>query len=539
MIKRYVTRNRSYKVITCFLTILLLFGLVMPIHNIVMATETDTVEGAIEDPLLTDAEGGTGTTDLGDGANEEEQGDTTSGLTEQTSIEDTNADSVVFPMVTKMPGPENYKVTGNSLEEDLKESPASDETEIEVSEERGTENALALMNDAPLAVTPEDPNYIVVEKNFIGISADQIPASFQITVSPSTGDAYTLNKGKTDSKETDTDGKITWRWKITGVGAGTYAVSEANETVQNYNVTKSGEGTVQVIAADFAVDVPYHETKCSQKNWPVKIDGDDNFLFAATLTDQSIVVISKTSLSASQRATVSSKVLTINGPWKEPVYFYSVDQQDKNGFEVPGGAVIKYDSQKGEIYFDRTSYWQHVAILKYSISEANNPEIALTNSYERAVTDVTVTKTVAGSIGDYEQNFDFTVTVKTGDTDETFKLGETKYTGSASFTLKHKESITLKDVPIGATVAVSETDYSMSRYSTSYMIDVGSQSTGNTAIIQNVEENGHSVVFTNNKDVIPDTGVLLDSLPYILILGVVVASAAIMIVRKRRINTED
>ena len=47
------------------------------------------------------------------------------------------------------------------------------------------------------------------------------------------------------------------------------------------------------------------------------------------------------------------------------------------------------------------------------------------------------------------------------------------------------------------------------------------------------------VTFANNKEATPDTGVLLDSLPYVVILAVVVLGAALVIVRRRKHRDDD
>ena len=47
------------------------------------------------------------------------------------------------------------------------------------------------------------------------------------------------------------------------------------------------------------------------------------------------------------------------------------------------------------------------------------------------------------------------------------------------------------------------------------------------------------VTFTNNKEATPDTGVLLDSLPDVVILAVVVLGAALVIVRRRKHRDDD
>lgn len=376
---------------------------------------------------------------------------------------------------------------------------------------------------SPSGDSSEDPNYILVEKTFCNLSPALIPDEFQVIVSSVSGSVYKLSRENTISQVTDSEGNTIWSWRITGVGTGMYTVSEHGETVSNYTVTKFGEGAVDVKAADISISVPVHETTCSHTNWPVRVDGDSNVLFAATLTQGGIAVISKSPLSASQRAAVSNAVLRINGPWKNPVYFYSIEEQLQSGagFEL-NGAAITYSPSNGEIIIDRTRNWQHVATLQYSVSEADNPEISLTNIYSRATSSVTVQKAAVGNMADRDKPFDFTVSVTAGGEDAAFTINGEAYTGRAAFSLKHDENILIDNVPVGAQVIVAEADYTETRYTTSCTVDHQSAVSGSEACIPNVMVEGHSILFTNRKEAVPDTGVWLDSAPHLMVLGTVI-----------------
>ena len=392
-----------------------------------------------------------------------------------------------------------------------------------------------LLQTAPaaLADSREDPNYILVEKTFSGLPQELIPESFSVTVSSSGGESYTLDRENTISQTTDAAGQTLWRWKLVGVGTGTYSVSESGESVEDYSVTKSGEGSVEVKAAELDVFVPVHETTCSHTNWPVKVEGDNNVLFAATLTQGGVAVISKSPLSASQRAAVTKAVLQINGPWKNPVYFYSIEEQiqNKRGFEL-NGASITYDAAAEEIVIGRTRNWQHVATLQYSVSQADNPEIALHNAYTRSVSAVTVSKTLSGNMADREKRFAFSVSLTLDGEAADFRMNGEVYSGSAQFSLCHGESVRLEEVPVGAVLTVREADYSAERYSCSYSVDHADALSGSTAVISGVTQDGHSILFTNRKDAIPDTLVALDTLPYLLLLGAASLST-LWLIRKR------
>ena len=50
---------------------------------------------------------------------------------------------------------------------------------------------------------------------------------------------------------------------------------------------------------------------------------------------------------------------------------------------------------------------------------------------------------------------------------------------------------------------------------------------------------GISIVVTNTKEGTPDTGVILDSLPYILILVIVAIGGVFIILKKRKIRDDD
>ena len=378
-----------------------------------------------------------------------------------------------------------------------------------------------------------DANYILVGKTFVGITADQIPKGFTITVDRGSEEKYVLSL----NSATSSDSGLTYSWRIDNVGAGTYTVTESNAAIEKYNLTTSGTGTVEVKAADF--DVTYDkQTTCSHRDWPVKIDGDQNVLFAAALTTGGCVVISKEQLTATQRLTVANQVTSLGGNWKEPVNFYSIAVNGNGPWSI-NGKELEYKPDEGKIWLSQTSDWTHVATLQYSITAASNPDISITNTYTPKVCDLTISKTVGGNMGDQNKEFAFNATLSgEGYTFDgvTYSIndGEAQSAGTGTectFNLKHGDSITFIDLPIGAAFTVTETSYSESGYVTTVDGETGSRKTITLA------ETNSDIAFVNRKDVTVDTGVLLDTLPYILILGVVAVGAILLI--KRRRNRDD
>ena len=153
-----------------------------------------------------------------------------------------------------------------------------------------------------------------------------------------------------------------------------------------------------------------------------------------------------------------------------------------------------------------------------------NENTVLYGQWEESAATVRIEKLVAGALGDWDREFGFT-----------YKIGDA---ATAEFTLKHNDEYTIENVPLGSTVTVTEEDCSQSGYTTSYQIDGADKQNGRTAEFT-VSENGNAVVFTNFKDVNPDTGVALDSLPYVLILLAAAAGSAVFLIRRCRKNRED
>ncbi|HWQ76442.1 MAG TPA: DUF5979 domain-containing protein [Syntrophomonas sp.] len=116
---------------------------------------------------------------------------------------------------------------------------------------------------------------------------------------------------------------------------------------------------------------------------------------------------------------------------------------------------------------------------------------AFTNT--RTVGNLTISKTVAGNAGDSAKTFDFTLTLNgapgtydytgNGVPDGTIQSGDT-------ISLAHGQSITIMDLPDGATYTVTEADYSGDGYTTVSTDETGSIATDVTRI----------AVFTNTRN---------------------------------------
>ena len=161
--------------------------------------------------------------------------------------------------------------------------------------------------------------------------------------------------------------------------------------------------------------------------------------------------------------------------------------------------------------------------------------------YVPASANLTVSKTVTGKLGDTNKAFTFTITKADGTaaniTDTNIEISEAdrakvEWKGNGQFTLKDGASITFKNLPSGEYKIVEE-DYTGEKYETSYVVDSGTSTDGQEATVT-IGTDAKQINFTNHRTLEPDLGVLLDTLPYIVILAVVAGGVALLMLRKHR-----
>ena len=161
--------------------------------------------------------------------------------------------------------------------------------------------------------------------------------------------------------------------------------------------------------------------------------------------------------------------------------------------------------------------------------------------YVPASANLTVTKTVTGKLGDTNKAFTFTITKADGTaaniTDTNIEISEAdrakvEWKGNGQFTLKDGASIIFKNLPSGQ-YKIVEDDYTGEKYETSYVVDSGTSTDGQEATVT-IGTDAKQIDFTNHRTLEPDLGVLLDTLPYIVILAVVAGGVALLMLRKHR-----
>ena len=225
----------------------------------------------------------------------------------------------------------------------------------------------------------------------------------------------------------------------------------------------------------------------------------------------------------------------------------------ENGSDIlPNNATVTLYGEK-ETKFTRSGYkligWAKTADASepdYSLGQSVIVDTVDTDEgknvlyavWEKSTITLTVTKNVTGGLGDKRKDFVIIATAN----DVTLK--RLQLSDGASNTIDNfviGTALTLTEVAPGSGYEVS------AKYS--YINEQGNPITNTVSAIQNgdnwvinfaadvLSHNG-TITITNRKEAQPDTGVLLDSLPYILIIACVAAIGAFIVIRRRK-NRED
>lgn len=272
-------------------------------------------------------------------------------------------------------------------------------------------------------------------------------------------------------------------------------------------------------------------------------------------------------------------VTLCNGDTSDTIKKYAPESfTDKNGVTwVFDGWYPEDDAGTGpNLDVDPISTWPYT-VQDYQLT--NNRGDRVVNfyaHYKKATSNVTITKQVTGLLGDTHKDFNFNVSITQNNAD--CSAGVTaKKDGKAvtltDFTLTHGETVTLENVPIGAIIKVTEVapgeHYNVSAtghsdeqngsndvaftYVAVANTDTASDADEADLMLLSMDEDtavdadtvaltdatdktvsNNAITVTNRATLKPDTGVLLDTLPYIVILAVVAGGVALLMLRKRR-----
>lgn len=409
-----------------------------------------------------------------------------------------------------------------------------------------------------------DTAFIKVEKKVTGITRADMNTQFKVTMSGN-GLTYNLTLGGSVTIP-QSDGSFVLRWTVPDMKPDYYTIAESGTEVANYTCNASGMvgESVEVKANDIKVSANGKViTSCANQVFPIDEASGQNRIFVVSSTGNFNVVVSLKPLSLSERTSVidALKQLTGNGNTfvnqADDTRFYSINAASSERIQIDS-TVLQYNSIAKTVTVVEQGGWNKALKLSYDVQEANNPEVKITNDYTLATANVTLTKHVTGLMGDTQKEFTFKVTGD--DLKANTKIlgadGTELNHGSPTFVMKHGDTATVTNVPYNAVFCVYEDKVGATAYETSATGQTITQSGENNRkfyykailvngnpMLQPCEEDGTAIgnpldtlniVVTNHCTLKPDTGVLLDTLPYIVILAVVAGGVALLMLRKHR-----
>ncbi len=365
---------------------------------------------------------------------------------------------------------------------------------------------------------------------------------------------------KDDGKEY----KITYKnynEKVQGPGIHIEAESMWNMAAKvNYSLTDAKSADIKLTNTYTPATTSLTVTKATKKDGAEDHSNNTDFNFTLTLGEKSS---GATWTKGSESGTINktSHEFTLKGG--ESITFNGISVEDTNvtvteDNYTTGHYTTTVDGRPG----------RDVAISASTLkqNQNNGTTVNFINEYTTPkLESMTITKSVTGEFGERNKDFTFSVTLK-NKADETVDVRGVNHTGAAtnlnSFTLKHGQSVTLNQIPVGTIITITETNAdgyktSATKSNTTY----GESHTGDrTFVYEVVEHNGEAalmtkatvfgvfetekavpdkaIVVTNEKKGTPDTGVLLDTLPYLILLAVAVAGGVLVVVRKRKHRDE-
>ena len=225
------------------------------------------------------------------------------------------------------------------------------------------------------------------------------------------------------------------------------------------------------------------------------------------------------------------------------IYTYTIQPQEGT---TAGVAYYTKDIRLVITVIETADGQRRIAAIHTESGEPGDTEKSNDIEYTYSAGSLDVKKVVTGNLGDRDKEFNVTVTftapagkeVKSviSYTDGTAKTIETsawtEKDGSkqaeVTIALKHDETVTFTNIPYDVTYEVVEADYT-SEANGKY--DAAKYDFTDTA--KKIDSATDTVTITNNKGTNVDTGVVLDSLPYILLIAVAVVGVVAFTAKKR------
>lgn len=187
---------------------------------------------------------------------------------------------------------------------------------------------------------------------------------------------------------------------------------------------------------------------------------------------------------------------------------------EANDWTYTWSNLSRFDANGNQITYTVTE----TAVPGYTTEITGTAENGFTVTNTLKTHTLTIKKQVEGNMGSWNKQFAFTTSY--GDGDKTANL---VHDGTAEYTVPYGATVTVTEDPDGYTL---ETIAVETGNVTPTEIDNGASFT--------MPDEDVTIIFTNSNEAKVDTGILLDSLPYVLILALVAVALVVWFARRRR-----
>lgn len=236
-------------------------------------------------------------------------------------------------------------------------------------------------------------------------------------------------------------------------------------------------------------------------------------------------------------------------------YAYTISE---NETKIPGitkdahtyEMIVTVVNKQKDNLTNETGYGYYVGMYD---DKGNKVPAEFTNTYNSY--SLEVTKTVKGNFGDLGDTFTFYITlgkedgkvdnyatanVSVSDTSNSANNATWTIGGSQqTVTLKHGQTITVSNLPVGVTYTVTEKKTNDD--STAWVYKTTGEAVANAENVLpsiTANNNANKVEIINEHEGTPDMGVVLDNAPYIAMLAIVAIGGVALMLNKRRRDEE-
>ena len=259
--------------------------------------------------------------------------------------------------------------------------------------------------------------------------------------------------------------------------------------------------------------------------------------------------------------------ISFQGTWSHVgEYVYTVTETQDPANKVEN---VTYDSSEYTLRVYVVNKNDNLEVEKITAEKAGTKtaKILFKNTYAKKDATLIIEKNTTGTYANKTQQFDFTIAFTKSPTEST--LGEFKGTitrkgnntsepvitnnGSYNFKLADGDKLQFTDLPVGTTYVVTENG-AKDDYTPSVTVIENAQETVKDRVAQNEEqalstqkengeknligENTNKVTFTNTYKNVAVTGVIMNNLPFILLVAVAIVAFVSLAVMKRHIRSE-